>query len=146
MTLNDITARDLVIALRAAWSLCVFWILVRTRDVRALEARIRAGSREARPAAARIAPARLVGIVRRVARVHPLRPRCLEQALTAALLADRAGLSTSVRIGVRRGPSGVDAHAWVVISGVIMDPSASGFTPLLSLHGGLRDRFLAISS
>lgn len=140
MRLRRLTRQDLAMACRAACTLTLFCVLVRTRDVRSLESRIRAGGRHGSPDPG-VAPSRLVGIVRRVARIHPLRPQCLEQALTAALLAERAGFSTSVHIGVRRVPNlgtrELEGHAWVVISGVTMDRAAADFTTIASLHGSL---------
>lgn len=45
---------------------------------------------------------------------------CLRQALLIYWLLRRSGLTPSLRIGVRRQVSGIDAHAWVELQGVAL--------------------------
>lgn len=49
----------------------------------------------------------------------PWRSDCLVQSLAARLWADRARVPATFRLGARRTPSGLLAHAWVEIDGVV---------------------------
>lgn len=53
-----------------------------------------------------------------------LRAVCLSKAVTLWLLLRRQGVDSEVRMGVRKGPTGVEAHAWVVSDGVPLDDTA----------------------
>lgn len=58
---------------------------------------------------------------------------CLTQALAAQVLLRRAGLDTTLRIGVKKEPAeGLKAHAWLECDGVIVvgGEVMSQFTPL----------------
>lgn len=127
------------VALRAAWDLTWFWVAVRMRP-RALEPwQVGAGSRLA-PGEARgqnasrpgdPGPWRIAAIVSRVARRHPLRPACLEQALAGCAALRRRGIAARVRIGVRRvDASGLAAHAWIEVAGAPVEPGTGGYHPL----------------
>jgi hypothetical protein len=66
--------------------------------------------------------ARMVSIA---ARRGPWRPACLSTALTLQWLLARRGISTELRLGVRRASAGIEAHAWVEHAGVaLLEPSA----------------------
>jgi Transglutaminase-like superfamily len=60
----------------------------------------------------------------RVLAVGPFDGSCLRRALIGAwILRSR---DHAVRIGVRKTPDGIRAHAWLEIDGVSLDPDASG--------------------
>ncbi|MBI4913937.1 MAG: lasso peptide biosynthesis B2 protein [Acidobacteria bacterium] len=52
-----------------------------------------------------------------------LRATCLRQALAVHFILRRRGLAPCLRIGVRRREGRLDAHAWVELEGVPLDPS-----------------------
>jgi hypothetical protein len=70
-------------------------------------------------------------------RYIPASNNCLNRALTAKVLFGRQGLSTTLRIGVRRAPTGeLRAHAWVeAVDGVLI-----GDMPDLSRYATLHPR------
>jgi hypothetical protein len=70
-------------------------------------------------------------------RYIPASKNCLNRALTAKVLLARQGLSTHLRIGVRRGPAGeLLAHAWVeAADGILI-----GNMPGLSRYATLQPR------
>jgi hypothetical protein len=77
----------------------------------------------------------LARIVAAAARHGPYRARCLATALTLRSILRRRGIESSLRFGVRRGPRGIEAHAWVEHCGVALaDPTHlqafSAFAPL----------------
>ena len=88
-----------------------------------------------------------IDVVSWCARWHPLRPQCLERALAQCARLQRQGIPARVCIGVRRGPSGVEPHAWIGENGgvpaladfaaiAVIDPQAtaslaSAFSPPL---------------
>jgi hypothetical protein len=64
-----------------------------------------------------------------------LRTHCLERSAVLHLWLRRAGLPSELRIGVRRQGSGVAAHAWVELGGIVVNDrpaSLTRFTPLFS--------------
>jgi hypothetical protein len=87
-------------------------------------------------------PARPVRLARarRLARVVALAARhgvmsgnCLSRSLTLLDLMAREGLGGELRIGVRTGDVGIDAHAWVELDGRVLNDSADvdrHFAPL----------------
>jgi hypothetical protein len=50
--------------------------------------------------------------------LRPLGANCLGQSLTLTVLLQRLDYPGSLRIGARRGPAGLEAHAWVELHGV----------------------------
>ena len=79
---------------------------------------------------ARVAEANLVrlrrarhaaGIVNAVADRGPYRANCLKRSLALWWLLRRRGIASEVRIGVRTGDSGFEAHAWIECDGVIIN-------------------------
>lgn len=56
---------------------------------------------------------------------HRKRRDCLPRALTTCLLLRRAGVSATLRIGVKRYPFG--AHAWVECEGESLDDASSSW-------------------
>jgi Transglutaminase-like superfamily len=48
-------------------------------------------------------------------------PTCLEQSLVLWWLLARQGISSDLRVGVRKGEAGFEAHAWVECGGVVLD-------------------------
>jgi hypothetical protein len=59
--------------------------------------------------------------VDRVAYHLRLRSPCLVRSATTQLLLARRGVTTVLRIGVRRDDEGLDAHAWLERDGVILN-------------------------
>ena len=70
-------------------------------------------------------------IVTAAARHGPYRARCLPIALTLQSILRRHGIESALRFGVRRGPRGIEAHAWVEHSGVALASPAEveAFSP-----------------
>lgn len=73
--------------------------------------------------------ARMVSIAQRHG---PYRARCLATAVTLQSLLGRIGIATELRLGVRKCPGGLEAHAWIEHDGVA-----------LMERGDARDRFEA---
>ena len=76
----------------------------------------------------------IVSAVERAVSLHPLRPRCLTQALTAAAMLRWAGEQPRVVIGVTRNGTTLNAHAWVEVAGQADDASRPAFVPLTELR------------
>jgi Transglutaminase-like superfamily len=68
-------------------------------------------------------PERLASLLGVAARHQPYRTRCLERALALQALLAHAGLRADLRIGIRRTPAGIEAHAWVEHDGVLGEPA-----------------------
>ena len=129
--LSRVTARDLCTAIAAAWQLTRFWALVRWRPVPAVERALQPpGTPHAVP---RMTLPRLSAIVSRVAAMHPLRPKCLERALTISALASRDGRRAHVCIGAARDGRAMRAHAWAVVDDTTIDPLAAHYRQLYVL-------------
>lgn len=76
---------------------------------------------------------RMADLARAVGGRSPWRTTCLRQALAVWLLLRRRQLPAEVRIGVIAGQAPFQAHAWVELDGVALDPLAaahSAFPPL----------------
>jgi hypothetical protein len=67
---------------------------------------------------------RTAWIVKRIARLHPIRGKCLSQSLTLAELLHRQGIVSELRIGVQQPAPALNAHAWVEFSGEVLNDSA----------------------
>jgi hypothetical protein len=109
------------LALRLAWNaeaalaLLLAWLLVLLLPVKrllALAGRIGDGTDSARDRSLVPEPRRLEGMIGRLARWIP-RCRCLPRALAAQLVWRRRGYRTRLRLGVRQGTDGFEAHAWL---------------------------------
>lgn len=50
---------------------------------------------------------------------------CLARALTLSWWAQRQGLAAEVRIGVKPTSAGIEAHAWSVLGGQLLDEQAN---------------------
>lgn len=61
--------------------------------------------------------------VDRAARGLPFSTSCLERSLALRRLLRGQGLATDLRIGVRRSPDGLTAHAWLELSGTVLNDS-----------------------
>ncbi|MCB1033151.1 MAG: lasso peptide biosynthesis B2 protein [Acidobacteria bacterium] len=62
--------------------------------------------------------------VERAARGLPFSTSCLDRSAALLDLLRREGLEGDLRIGVRRGLEGVEAHAWVELNGEVLNDSA----------------------
>jgi hypothetical protein len=123
----------LQLAGRAVWLLTKYWWLARKgTSPAALAARLGRVPSAAIPAW--LLSARVVAIVSRVARVHPLRPSCLPQALAACHMLASAGREASVRVGVDRAGSDLVAHAWVQAPDLPDASCQTEFVPLGDIH------------
>lgn len=127
------TARDLLTAIAAAWHLARFWVLVRCRSIAHLQRALGSSGRADR--ARQLPLPRLTAIVSRVAAMHPLRPKCLERALTISALAGRDGRRAHVCLGARKDGGALRAHAWAVVDGTTIDPLAAHYRQLYVLTG-----------
>lgn len=75
------------------------------------------------PSSAELAAARaLVGAVERAAGFRVYRVSCLPRALLLRRLLAARGIPARLRIGVRREPGALHAHAWVTCGGESLDP------------------------
>lgn len=97
--------------------------------------------RLARPRGA--APDDLREVVRRVryairrANVRVWKARCLADAFTAQVLLARRGVTSDLRIGVRKDGDALDAHAWLELDGrcILGEGELQAFTKLQGLEG-----------
>jgi hypothetical protein len=120
---------QLHVALVAAWLLTRYWWMSRRgASPAALAARTQDGSW--RVVLPRLPSSRVLAIVSRVARVHPLQPACLPQALTGCHLLSSAGRAALVRLGVDREGGQLAAHAWVQTTGMPQKQNAGRFATL----------------
>jgi hypothetical protein len=51
------------------------------------------------------------------------RGNCLEQSLVLWALLRERGIHAQLRVGVRKGEGGLEAHAWVELEGVVLNDS-----------------------
>lgn len=67
----------------------------------------------------------------------PIRSTCLVQAVALWLLLRPRGARPVIRLGVRKGAAGLEAHAWVSLAGTCLlgTAQAEGFTPIADLGG-----------
>jgi Transglutaminase-like superfamily len=59
----------------------------------------------------------IANLVRAAASHGPYRANCLKQSLALWWLLRLKGIESALRIGVRKAPAGVEAHAWIECSG-----------------------------
>lgn len=84
-------------------------------------------------------PERIAQLVALAARHGLARGNCLSQSLTLQRLLDGAA-ATQLRIGARRGPAGLEAHAWIEHEGRPLNDTADvaqRFTPFPALPSAL---------
>lgn len=82
------------------------------------------------------APTRLSEIVAIAARNHLSAMSCLPRALALRTMLARRGVESTLRIGVRKTPDGLDGHAWLEIDRNVIDDVpdvATRFAPLEGL-------------
>jgi hypothetical protein len=114
--------------------LTYYWLVVRLWPRRVLR-RVRGGRAARVPGADATPRARLNAVLSAVARasdLHPLRPRCLEQALTAHAILAAWGEPAVVVIGIRT-TSEFAAHAWVEVGPLTNDAARPAFVELTHL-------------
>lgn len=102
---------------------------LRTLGLRRVQAVLGRRLRPARPAM----PEDSVWLARRTARLVGVAARytggtCLARSVVLACLLERQGVPAKLRIGVRNGENGFEAHAWVEAAGVSLDegPNVGG--------------------
>jgi hypothetical protein len=101
--------------------------------LRAWLERVRIAERCTESSRARDDAARIARFVRASARHLPGGRNCLVEALTLWWLLRRRGIESEIRIGVRREPRGLDAHAWVECGGGIVLDEADASAPFAPL-------------
>jgi hypothetical protein len=136
--LAELTAREWLWLLQSLLLLPLAWLCIRLFGWQRTMTRfgrlagdtpvVAGGSLDAKLA---VAAAR---IVRVAATFGPSRVSCLPRAVVLWTLLRRHGQAAVVRLGVRKGAAGVDAHAWVEVDGLSLDdPSDQPFQPLSSV-------------
>ena len=118
--------------------LTVYWVLLRLRPTAVLK-----NARAAAPLPPYRQPdqsdtvssplTEVVSAVNRAAAVHPLRPGCLERALTGRMLLSWSGTEAHVVIGIAKRSATLDAHAWIEVGEDANDDRKAMFTRLLHL-------------
>ncbi|WP_177236388.1 lasso peptide biosynthesis B2 protein [Albimonas pacifica] len=108
----------------------LWWMLRAQRLYRALPAsellrrlRAPARARAADAAAAGFGPGdgeRMRVALARIGRRLPGRADCMVQSLAARMWLDRRGVPFAFRLGMRRGPAGLGAHAWIEVGGRVV--------------------------
>ena len=101
-------AAERAVLLQALAWLPIITVVLRWRGLGALGV----ASRERRTGPD-LAPARIADLVAIAARHGLVQGNCLSQSVTLRRLLARAGIAAELRIGARRGPGGLEAHAWV---------------------------------
>lgn len=79
--------------------------------------------------------ARLAWCVDAAANHHVWRMQCLERSLTRQRMLRKRGIDAELKIGVQKQSSGIEAHAWLELTGKpLNEPETIGerFLPLLS--------------
>lgn len=75
---------------------------------------------------------RIAKMVNLAARLSPYKANCLKRSLCLWWLLRRRQIDSELKIGVRKGETGLEAHAWVEIAGVVLNDSVGfvrTFTP-----------------
>jgi hypothetical protein len=75
-------------------------------------------------------------MVRVAATYGPFRAKCLPRAIVLWSMLRHDGVAAELRLGVRHGDRGFEAHAWVEVGGLPLDeqPEAVPFVPLRGFH------------
>ena len=126
-TTPRLTAADLVVLVEASFLLPLVALGLRLFGFEPLRARLarRADpARLERPADSLRAALRVARVVRIAASRGPFRARCLPKSLLLWWLLRRRGMQPALRVGVRRDASGVRAHAWVELHGLVLSDHA----------------------
>lgn len=110
--------------------------LVRRNDLRLMVSEARAAHVPAAPVSDDYDPVflalRLASVVQKVLSPLPLDKRCLIKSLVVLRVLTNHNLESRLVVGVRTGPGGPLAHAWVTHAGVPVLPP-EGFTSLIEL-------------
>lgn len=83
---------------------------------------------------------RIAQAVYRSSKYQPGSPMCLARALTTAVLMNIYSLPYELNIGVAKGESGIDAHAWIVSQDRVIVgnlPDLSRYVPMSTKEEGL---------
>ncbi len=81
-------------------------------------------------------PATVAWAIGAVARRLPFRADCLVRAMAAGRWLHREGHEIAFNLGVRRGVSGVEAHAWLACDGVVVTGGiGSGYSAFRQFAG-----------
>jgi hypothetical protein len=127
-----------------------YWLLLRARHTAATEPRralTRAGTRQRHPRDGQTSgdEHRVVEAAQRAVRIAeravPFRLTCLERSIALHRLCERFGVSTELRIGVRKQGDVLEAHAWVEHDSTIVGSAVEhcrGFKPLNDIGGHRR--------
>lgn len=81
---------------------------------------------------------RLFHLVAIAGRHHLYPMLCLRRALTLQWLLARRGLATEMRLGVARGETGIEAHAWLEFEGAVVGDSRQEIARYQRLEEGGR--------
>lgn len=73
----------------------------------------------------------------------PLSPTCLRRSVTLLREMERVGLPGQLHLGVRREAGRVDAHAWVQVSGAVVNDDPAEVARYYELAAGDVERVLA---
>ncbi len=116
----------------AALLLPLTWLALKLRGLSHLHARLSALPASRSESSGDLAPDRM-GYLVNAAASHSLFPAsCLTRSLLLAWLLQRRGVSSRLRIGVRKAGDALDAHAWVECEGRPVNDApdvAERFTP-----------------
>ena len=79
-------------------------------------------------------------MVRVAATYGPFRAKCLPRAIVLWSMLRNERVAAELRLGVRHGDHGFEAHAWVEVGGLPLDeqPEAVPFVPLRAFAALLR--------
>lgn len=76
-------------------------------------------------------------MVNLAARLSPYKANCLKRSLALWWLLRRRHIDSELKIGVRKGKNGLEAHAWVEIGGVILNDAPSFVRTFLPFAGDI---------
>lgn len=72
----------------------------------------------------------------------PISATCLRRSVTLLRELDRLGLAGELHIGVRRGPSSIEAHAWVQVEDVVINDERTLTDTYVEIAAGELERVL----
>jgi hypothetical protein len=73
----------------------------------------------------------------------PVHSTCLRRSVTLLREMHRSGLGADLHIGVRRGPGGIEAHAWVQAADRVVNDDPALISTYTPLSVGQAERYLA---
>lgn len=73
----------------------------------------------------------------------PVPSTCLRRSVTLLREMHRSGLGADLHIGVRRGPGGIEAHAWVQAAGHVVNDDPALISTYTPLSVGQAERYLS---